>query len=111
MFMVMFSLWMADCLFFNNVKILLKYEREDKMNRKCISMIVVFAFLHYLVAGCTKTTTVQQEELSVKTTECCVHEVILTTGEKYEFERPGGRYNVVPDLLTGTLNDGRKFFF
>ena len=80
------------------------------MNRKCISMIVVFAFLHYLVAGCTKTTTVQQEELSVETTECCVHEVILTTGEKYEFEKPGGRYKVVSLLITGTLNDGRKFF-
>jgi hypothetical protein len=35
--------------------------------------------------------------------------VILTTGEKYEFEKPGGSYNVVPHLLTGTLNDGRKF--
>jgi len=80
------------------------------MNRKCISMIVVFAFLHYLVAGCTKTTTVQQKELSVETTECCVHEVILTTGEKYEFEHPGGRYKVVSRLITGTLNDGRKFF-
>jgi hypothetical protein len=36
--------------------------------------------------------------------------VILSTGEKYEFKKPGGRYNVVPHLLTGTLNDGRKFF-
>jgi hypothetical protein len=36
--------------------------------------------------------------------------VILTTGEKYEFEMPGGRYNVVPHLLTGTLNDGKRFF-
>jgi hypothetical protein len=73
-------------------------------------MIIVFAFLHYLVAGCTKTTMVQQEELSVETTECCVHELILTTGEKYEFEKPGGRYKVVSLLITGTLNDGRKFF-
>jgi hypothetical protein len=80
------------------------------MSKKCISIMVLFAFLHYLVTGCVKTTMVQQEKLSVESTECCVHEVILTTGEKYEFERPGGRYNVVPDLLTGTLNDGRKFF-
>lgn len=80
------------------------------MNRKCISMILVFAFLHYLVAGCTKTTMVQQEELSFETTECCVHEVILTTGEKYEFEDPGGCYKVVSRLITGNLNDGRKFF-
>ena len=80
------------------------------MNRKCISMIVVFAFLHYLVAGCYKTTTIQQEGLSAETTKCCVYELVLTTGEKYEFEKPGGSYNVVPHLLTGTLNDGRKFF-
>jgi hypothetical protein len=72
--------------------------------------MVLFAFLHYLVAGCVKTTMVQQEKLSVESTECCVYAVILTTGEKYEFEKPGGRYNVVPHLLTGTLNDGRKFF-
>jgi hypothetical protein len=72
--------------------------------------MVLFAFLHYLVAGCVKTTMVQQEKLSVESTECCVYAVILTTGEKYEFEKPGGRYNVVPHLLTGKLNDGRKFF-
>jgi hypothetical protein len=53
---------------------------------------------------------VQQEKLSVESTECCVYAVILTTGEKYEFEKPGGSYNVVPHLITGTLNDGRKFF-
>ena len=80
------------------------------MSKKSISIMVLFAFLHYLVAGCVKTTMVQQEKLSVESTECCVYAVILTTGEKYEFERPGGRYNVVPHLLTGTLNDGRKFF-
>ena len=79
------------------------------MSKKCISIMVLFAFLHYLVAGCVKTTMVQQEKLSVESTECCVYEVILTTGEKYEFEKPGGRYNVVPHLVTGTLNDGRKF--
>jgi hypothetical protein len=72
--------------------------------------MVLFAFLHSLVAGCVKTTMVQQEKLSVESTECCVYEVILSTGEKYEFKKPGGRYNVVPHLLTGTLNDGRKFF-
>ena len=80
------------------------------MSNKYISIMVLFAFLHYLVAGCVKTTMVQQEKLSVESTECCVYAVILTTGEKYEFEKPGGRYNVVPHLLTGTLNDGRKFF-
>ena len=79
------------------------------MSKKCISMIIMFAFLHYLVAGCAKTTMVQQDRLSVESAECCVYEVILTTGEKYEFEAPGGRYHVVPHLLTGTLNDGRKF--
>ena len=73
--------------------------------------MVLFAFLHSLVAGCVKTTMVQQGKLSVESTECCIYAVILTTGEKYKFERPGGRYNVVPHLLTGTLNDGRKFFF
>jgi hypothetical protein len=72
--------------------------------------MLLFAFVHYLVTGCVKTIMVQQEKLSVKSTECCVYAVILTTGEKYEFEKPGGRYNVVPHLLTGTLNDGRKFF-
>ncbi len=79
------------------------------MSKKCISIMVLFAFLHSLVAGCVKTTMVQQEKLSVESTECCVYGVILTTGEKYEFEKPGGRYHVVPHLLTGTLNDGRKF--
>jgi hypothetical protein len=82
----------------------------DKMSKKYISIMVLFAFLHYLVAGCVKTTMLQQEKLSVESTECCVYAVILTTGEKYEFEKPGGRYNVVPHLLTGKLNDGRKFF-
>ncbi len=80
------------------------------MSKKYISIMVLFAFLHYLVAGCVKTTMLQQEKLSVESTECCVYAVILTTGEKYEFEKPGGRYNVVPHLLTGKLNDGRKFF-
>jgi len=80
------------------------------MSKKYNSIMVLFAFLHYLVAGCVKTTMVQQEKLSVESTECCVYAVILTTGEKYEFEKPGGRYNVVPHLLTGKLNDGRKFF-
>jgi hypothetical protein len=80
------------------------------MSKKCISIMVLFAFVPYLVAGCVKTTKVQQEKLNVESTECCVYAVILTTGEKYEFEMPGGRYNVVPHLLTGTLNDGRKFF-
>jgi hypothetical protein len=80
------------------------------MSKKCISIMVLSAFLHYLMAGCVKTTMVQQEKLSVESTECCVYAVILTTGENYEFEKPGGRYNVVPHLLTGTLNDGRKFF-
>jgi hypothetical protein len=82
----------------------------DKMSKKYISIMVIFAFVHYLVAGCVKTTMVKQEKLSVDSTECCVYAVILTTGEKYEFEKPGGRYNVVPHLLTGKLNDGRKFF-
>jgi hypothetical protein len=82
----------------------------DKMSKKYISIMVLFAFLHYLVAGCVKTTMLQQEKLSVESTECCVYAVILTTGEKYEFEKPGGRYKVVPHLLTGRLNDGRKFF-
>jgi hypothetical protein len=86
-------------------------EREDKMSKKYISIMVLFAFLHSLVAGCMKTTTVQQPKINVESTECCIYEVILITGEKYEFKRPGGRYNVVPHLLTGTLNDGRKFFF
>jgi hypothetical protein len=72
--------------------------------------MVLFSFVHYLVKGCVKTTMVQQEKLSVKSMECCFYAVILTTGEKHEFEKPGGRYNVVPHLLTGTLNDGRKFF-
>ena len=80
------------------------------MSNKYISIMVLFAFVHYLMAGCVKKTMVQQEKLSVESTECCVYAVILTTGEKYEFEKPGGRYNVVPHLLTGTLNDGRKFF-
>ena len=80
------------------------------MSNKCISIMVLFAFLHYLVAGCVKTTMVQQEKLNVESTECCVYAVILTTGEKYVFEMPGGRYNLVPHLLTGTLNDGRKLF-
>ena len=81
------------------------------MSNKCISIMVLFAFVPYLVAGCVKKTMVQQEKLNVESTECCVYAVFLTTGEKYEFEKPGGRYNVVPHLLTGTLNDGRKFFF
>jgi hypothetical protein len=80
------------------------------MSEKYISIMVIFAFVHYLVAGCVKTTMVKQEKLSVDSTECCVYAVILTTGEKYEFEKPGGRYKVVPHLLTGRLNDGRKFF-
>jgi hypothetical protein len=80
------------------------------MSNKFISIMILFAFVHYLAAGCVKITMVQQEKLSVKSTECCVNAVILTTGEKYEFEKPVGRYIVVPHLLTDILNDGRKFF-
>jgi hypothetical protein len=72
--------------------------------------MVLCAFLHSLVVGCVKTTTVQQPKINAESTECCVYEVILATGEIYQFEKPGGRYNTVPHLIIGTLNDGRKFF-
>jgi hypothetical protein len=80
------------------------------MNEKCISIVVLSACLHSLVAGCVKATTVQQPQINAQSAECCVYEVILTTGEKYQFEKPGGRYKTVPHLIIGTLNDGRKFF-
>ena len=80
------------------------------MQKKCISVIVLFVFLHSLFVGCVKTTTVPRAELDEKATKCCVQEVVLATGEKYEFNDPGGKYNVVSRLITGTLNDGRKFF-
>jgi hypothetical protein len=73
-------------------------------------MIALFAFLHSLFAGCVKTTTVPKAELDAETTKCCVLEVVLTSGEKYEFEDPGGKYKIISYLLSGTLNDGRKFF-
>jgi hypothetical protein len=72
--------------------------------------MVLYAFLHSLVVGCVKTTTVQQTKINIESAECCVYEVTLTTGEKYQFEKPGGRYNIVPHLIIGTLNDGSKFF-
>ena len=78
--------------------------------KKSISMIVLFTFLHSLIAGCAKTTVVQQDKLGVESMECCVYEVILTTGELYTFERPGGQYNTISHLITGTLNNGRKFY-
>jgi len=80
------------------------------MSKKCISIMVLFVFLHYLVAGCTKTTMVQPEKLSAETIECCVREIVLITGEKYELEYPGGQYAAISRLITGTLNDGRKFY-
>ena len=80
------------------------------MQKKCISVIVLFVFLHSLFVGCVKTTTVPMAELDEKATKCCVQEVVLATGEIYEFNDPGGKYNVVSRLITGTLNDGRKFF-
>ena len=80
------------------------------MQRKCIPMIVLFIFLHYLVAGCVKTTTMPKAELNDETAKCCVHELVLTTGEKYEFKDPGGQYAAISRLVTGTLNDGRKFY-
>ena len=80
------------------------------MQKKSISMIVLFTFLHSLFAGCAKTTVVRQDKLSVESMECCVYEVILITGEKYTFERPGGQYNIISRLITGTLNDGKKFY-
>lgn len=80
------------------------------MRGKCISLIVLFSFLHYLVAGCVKTTTVPIAELNDKAAKCCVHELVLTTGEKYEFEHPGGQYAAISRLITGTLNDGRRFY-
>ena len=43
------------------------------MNKKCISMIVLFAFLHYLVAGCAKTHKVPKKELNDETTKCCIY--------------------------------------
>jgi hypothetical protein len=80
------------------------------MQRKCIPMIVLFIFLHYLVAGCVKTTTMPKAELNDETAKCCVHELVLITGEKYEFKDPGGQYAAISRLVTGTLNDGRKFY-
>ena len=80
------------------------------MQKKYISMMVLFAFLHSLFGGCVKKTIVPGAELDKETTKCCVQEVVLTTGEKYVFVDPGGQYNVIPRLIAGTLNDGRKFF-
>ena len=80
------------------------------MQKKFISMIALFTFLHSLFAGCVKTTTVPRTELDEEAAKCCVQEVVLTTGEKYELKDPGGQYKVVSRLITGTLNDGRKFF-
>lgn len=82
------------------------------MSKKCISFLVLFAFLHYSIAGCVKKTTVQREKLSDATIECatCAYEVVLTTGEKFRFEKPNVRYKVISHLITGTLNNGRKFF-
>ena len=80
------------------------------MPQKCISMIVLFTFLHYVVVGCVKTTSVPKVDINVETAECCVHQLVLTTGEKYEFDEPGGQYAAISRLITGTLNDGRKFY-
>lgn len=80
------------------------------MSRKCISMIVLFIFLHGIFWGCVKKTIVPKAELDKETTKCCVQEVVLSNGEKYVFVDPGGQYNVIPRLIAGTLNDGRKFF-
>jgi hypothetical protein len=74
-------------------------------------MIALFAFLNGLFGGCVKTTTVPKAELDEEATKCCVKEVVLMSGEKYEFKHPGGQYKVVSRLITGTLNDGRKFFW
>ncbi len=73
-------------------------------------MIVLFAFLHYLVAGCYKTTSMPIEEVNYESTECCVRELVLTTGESYEFQHPGGQYAAITRLVTGRLNDGRSFY-
>ena len=81
------------------------------MIRKYTTIIVLFAFLNNLVLGCSKTTVVQKAELNEETSKCCVHELVLTTGEKFEFKDPGGHYQVVSYLVTGTLNDGRRVFF
>lgn len=80
------------------------------MQKKSISMIVLFTFLHSLFAGCVKTVTVPRAELDKEMTKCCVQEVVLTTGEKYIFVDPGGQYNVISRLIAGTLDNGRKFF-
>ena len=81
------------------------------MQKKSISIIVLFTFLYSLFTGCAKTTVVQQDKLRLESMECCFDEVILTTGEKYEFEKPGGRYYIVPHLIRGNLNDGRNLSF
>lgn len=80
------------------------------MRKNYISMIVLFTFLHSIFAGCTKTITVPGAKLDRGMAECCVQTVVLTTGETYEFKEPGGEYNVVSRLITGTLNDGRPFY-
>ena len=80
------------------------------MPQKCISMIVLFTFLHYVVVGCVKTTPVPKVDIDDETVECCVHQAVLTTGEKYEFDKTGGQYAAISRLITGTLNDGRKFY-
>jgi len=71
--------------------------------------MVLFAFLHSLVAGCMKTTTVQQPKINVESTECCIYEVILITGEKYEFKRPGGR-NFSINYGTNNKNAGQTYY-
>ena len=88
----------------------MKARKIGKMEIKYISMIALFTFLHSLFAGCVKTTTVPRAELDEETTKCCVQEIVLATGEIYEFKDPGGQYNIVSRLITGTLNDGRKFY-
>jgi len=73
-------------------------------------MIVLFTFLHFLFTGCIKTATVPKAELDDETAKCCVRDLVLKTGEKYTFEHPGGQYAAISSLISGALNDGRKFY-
>jgi hypothetical protein len=78
------------------------------MIRKQLSVFVLFAFIHYIFAGCTSTREhkVLQEEFGENLWQETIKTVVLKDGKSYRFAKPGGKYKTDLRVITGKLRDG-----
>jgi len=107
---------MVAILFVSSLNLLITYEKlfntGDKMCRRIISIVLLFALIHYSIMGCSRAT----REVKILNTEidATVDEkivaVVLPTGEVIRFDSRGGRFDWIPQGIDGIDEKGDRIF-